>query len=487
MFLMEMRKNLKLFVFNKSIYLPLITNFVYFYRSKQKPMKNFKLTILLILFSTVMNAQVNFNIGERVKKKVEERIDRGIDEVIDKGINEAEEGVREGAKPDEKKETEKPANKSTSKPAATPSSNEENKEETQQTEGVKSENPPLQVYSKYDFMQGEKIIAFEDFSQDALGDFPARWNTNGSAEVVTLSSHKGKWLKIENVSYVSFIPDDFTNFPENFTLEFDLVYNNWEREYAYEREIIASFFNAENPSDNMDNIAAGKGFAFKFDGYMGDGSVRITNLDESGGGGEIFSDKELASINPDNNGKVFHISIWRQKTRVRVYLDETKIFDLPRILEPNTLLNSFRIFTSITEENDVAFLSNFRLAIGSPDTRSKLITEGKFSTSGILFDVNSDKIKGESYGILKDIANTLIENPTVKVKIIGHTDSDGDAAKNLDLSKRRAASVKEVLIKEFNIASDRMITDGKGVTEPVSPNTSPQGKASNRRVEFIKL
>jgi outer membrane protein OmpA-like peptidoglycan-associated protein len=448
-------------------------------------MKNYKLTILFILFSTSINAQVNWNIGDRVKKKVEERIDRGIDQTIDKGINEAEEGVKEGAKPDEKKEAPKPATKPA--PNAQSGDSQSPNDDNNPTEGTKANNPPLQVYSKFDFLQGAKIIAFEDFSQDAIGDFPARWNTNGTAEVVTLSAFKGNWMKIDNVSYTSFIPDDFTNFPENFTLEYDLVYNNWNNEYAYSRNISLSIFEAENPSADMGIIATGKGFNFEFNGGMGFGNVNIKNLIENGNHGDITNQKDWPSINPDNNGKIFHISIWRQKTRVRIYVDEVKVFDLPRIIEPTTNLNSLRFFAHISDENKPVFISNLRLAVGSPDTRNKLITEGKFSTTGILFDVNSDKIKGESYGILKDIANALIENPTVKVKIIGHTDSDGDAAKNLELSKKRAEAVKQALIKEFNIDAGRLVTDGKGAAEPVNPNNSPQGKASNRRVEFIKL
>jgi outer membrane protein OmpA-like peptidoglycan-associated protein len=122
-----------------------------------------------------------------------------------------------------------------------------------------------------------------------------------------------------------------------------------------------------------------------------------------------------------------------------------------------------------------------------PDTRSKLITEGKWSTTGILFDVNSDKIKPISYGVLKEIATTLKENPDLKVKIIGHTDNDGDEAKNLDLSKRRAASVRIVLTTEFGIDGSRFETDGLGETKPVSDNNTPEGKANNRRVEFVKI
>jgi outer membrane protein OmpA-like peptidoglycan-associated protein len=88
---------------------------------------------------------------------------------------------------------------------------------------------------------------------------------------------------------------------------------------------------------------------------------------------------------------------------------------------------------------------------------------------------------------LKEIATVLKENPEVKIKIIGHTDSDGKPEMNLELSKKRAISVKNALVKEFGIDEKRMETDGKGQTEPVDSNDTPAGKANNRRVEFVKL
>ena len=119
--------------------------------------------------------------------------------------------------------------------------------------------------------------------------------------------------------------------------------------------------------------------------------------------------------------------------------------------------------------------------------RNKLLTDGKLVTHGILFDVNSDKIKPESYGTLREIAKVLSENADVKVKIVGHTDSDGADAANMDLSKRRAAAVKNALSDNFGIDASRMQSDGKGESEPSSPNTTAEGKANNRRVEFVKL
>jgi outer membrane protein OmpA-like peptidoglycan-associated protein len=119
--------------------------------------------------------------------------------------------------------------------------------------------------------------------------------------------------------------------------------------------------------------------------------------------------------------------------------------------------------------------------------RSKLITDGKLVTYGIYFDVNKAVVKPESHGTLKGIADILKENPDVRVKIIGHTDSDGADAANLDLSKRRGATVKEALVKDFGIDASRLESDGMGETQPMAPNDTPVNKALNRRVELIKL
>ena len=157
------------------------------------------------------------------------------------------------------------------------------------------------------------------------------------------------------------------------------------------------------------------------------------------------------------------------------------------VLSETEKYNAIRFKTDLNNDGSNWLMSNIKLAIGAPDTRNKLMTEGKFSTTGILFDVNSSNIKAESYGTLKQIAQVLMDNADVKIKIIGHTDSDGDDAANLSLSKQRADAVKSSLAKEFSIDESRMQTDGKGESQPAVSNNSPEGKAQNRRVEFIKL
>ena len=143
--------------------------------------------------------------------------------------------------------------------------------------------------------------------------------------------------------------------------------------------------------------------------------------------------------------------------------------------------------TNYSEETYGVFIGNVKVATGLPDTRHKLIEEGKFSTNGILFDLQSAVIRPESYGVVKEIAGVLKENPGIRVKVIGHTSSDGDDAANLELSKKRSAAVKAMLAGEFGIDAGRIDTEGKGETEPVGDNKTKEGRVQNRRVEFVKI
>jgi outer membrane protein OmpA-like peptidoglycan-associated protein len=127
------------------------------------------------------------------------------------------------------------------------------------------------------------------------------------------------------------------------------------------------------------------------------------------------------------------------------------------------------------------------MAVGAPDTRSQWENKGKFVTTGILFDTGSDQIKPESFGVLKEISTIFNEDPKTKVKITGHTDSDGDDNTNLTLSKKRAAAVKDALVSVFGISADKFETDGKGEKEPGAKGDTPEVKAANRRVVFEKL
>ena len=336
--------------------------------------------------------------------------------------------------------------------------------------------PPasLQTYSKFDFIPGAKVIFYDDFADAAVGDFPSNWNTNASGEVVSTNLYSGNWFKMNGEGCV--LLDEGLDLPENFTVEYDVIcYPAEEDNTNYEFGFY--MYSAENPKD-MEEGGAVPGLKGGIKMFFGSHSSYSAYNEEEY---TLSGDKEDAVMDA---GKKYRLSFWVQKTRLRVYLDEVKIFDLPKVFKPGFKINMMRF--ELWESGN-PMITNFRIAAGLPDTRNKLLTEGKLVTYGIYFDVNKDVVKPESYGTLKEIATILNEVQDVKVKIVGHTDADGQDAANLDLSKRRAASVKAELSKNFGVNADRLVTDGMGESQPVAPNDTPVNKALNRRVEFIKM
>jgi outer membrane protein OmpA-like peptidoglycan-associated protein len=117
----------------------------------------------------------------------------------------------------------------------------------------------------------------------------------------------------------------------------------------------------------------------------------------------------------------------------------------------------------------------------------KQLTEQKRAiTYGIYFDFNKDTIKPESEPVLKQIVQAMTDNPDWKLTVSGHTDNIGGDAYNLDLSKRRAAAVKQALVTRYHIAPDRLSTNGYGASSPVDTNDTLEGRARNRRVELTR-
>jgi outer membrane protein OmpA-like peptidoglycan-associated protein len=336
--------------------------------------------------------------------------------------------------------------------------------------------PSFQAFSRFDFVPGEKVVALDDFTQDAVGDFPAKWNTNASGEVVTVASRPGRWLKLAGTGY--FVPEFISALPDDFTLEFDVLTPPTFEGYPLNL-ILADLAPGNAASFNVPT----NGFTLRLrPGSGGDGTSESQVRQDSA------SAPQTTKPAPQfrRGAEPLHVSVWRQRQRVRVYLNEEKAWDLPRAFLPTTKLSMLVFGVRVDDPTGEYYLGNLRLAVGAPDTRNKILTEGKWVTRGILFDVNSDRIRPESYGALKEIAGVLTENVELKVRIVGHTDSDGADTANLDLSQRRAAAVRAALTSEFKIDPARMATDGKGEAEPVDKNETPAGKANNRRVEFIR-
>ena len=116
----------------------------------------------------------------------------------------------------------------------------------------------------------------------------------------------------------------------------------------------------------------------------------------------------------------------------------------------------------------------------------KLTTDGRIIIHGIRFDFNKATIKPESMGVINELVKMMKENLNTKFEIQGHTDSHGNDDYNMKLSQQRADSVKSILV-ELGIEESRLSSKGYGESKPISDNNTQEGKANNRRVEFVKI
>jgi outer membrane protein OmpA-like peptidoglycan-associated protein len=296
------------------------------------------------------------------------------------------------------------------------------------------------------------VIVYDDFTQDELGEFPARWDLKqGTYEVA--EGEGERWLRcVSPDATIRMKLPAMASLPEFWTLEFD-------------------FFGTESHN----NIAV-KGLGPEREAwevtFFNGPSVTFRS-------GEIFSSTPIEGVVPGHH----HLMFMARGKALKVYLDRQRVVNVPDMSAeagmPNML--AFRMFSP-----NQPMISNVRFAEGCRPAKD-MLAEGKLVTHGIRFATGSDVVLPESAPVLRQVAAYMEANPAVRLQVTGHTDNVGTAASNLDLSKRRAASVAKVLGEQFAVTADRFATDGKGDTQPMAPNAKPEGRAMNRRVEFAKM
>ncbi|MBG47278.1 MAG: hypothetical protein CML05_03200 [Pseudozobellia sp.] len=403
-------------------------------------------------------------VERRVEKETSEKTDQALDSIFEPGSSRKEKQVskRPESTGDDPTIKNDPSSdqKSTSPNSSDPS------------------DTSINVYSKFDFVPGDETLFLDDFLRDFVGDFPSKWNTNGSAELVTIDGFDEKWMKIMPGSNSYFIPN-LTDLPEEFTLEFDVITQGLDNKTSSQAylTILASDNNSFEKGANWASVS------YSFCQYIDQGVLVENHIN----GKRVIRNEVQADLRKTVVNQ-HHISIAVNKQRFRFWIDEQKYIDVPRLLPETPGMAALKFNLRGTDSNKEAiYMSNFKIAKGGVDLRRKLLADGKISTNGILFDSGSANIQPRSMGVIRQIYQVLEQDSSLKLKIVGHTDSDGDANNNKNLSEKRAAAVKNALTSVYNVSADRLTTEGKGEAEPLEDNGTPEGKAQNRRVEFIRI
>ena len=321
-------------------------------------------------------------------------------------------------------------------------------------------------YKNYDFVAGDKIIFQPDLSGEADAELPARFTVNvGNVEIQSYEGEKILHLNPDGNTTVSPLMNSDHYLPEQYTLEFDMMYENPDAKNGDNYFAYVSDFSVNFRKRGDNNYRGSPLYKFVIDNVS---KIKFG----SNNAGSI-------ALQHDITGNAWHhIAIYIRKNIGKVYIDQY------RVAATNTLpVGADKV--DIKADRYGIKIKNFRLAAGGDDKYQKIVTDGKFITHGILFDANRSTIKPESMGALNEVVKMMKDHRDLKFEIDGHTDSDGNDDANMKLSQDRADAVKVQLTK-MGIDEDRLTTKGFGETKPIDKNDNAEGKANNRRVEFVK-
>ena len=436
-------------------------------------MKRFLMFLAVLAFALSYSADVEAqgfikNLGKKVVEKAKQKVEDKVLREEDK----AAEAVLEGQSDSDSVEA----------------------EEAEAEEKVAGDEPVdfAQIQAKSDFKRGENVFFQDDLSGEQMGEFPSKWDLVEGSEVEVVSIKGLKAIKLEE-SAIKPLMDEEDYFPEEFTLEFDVLSqpaqegSSWDAtldiifEQAKE-ESYRAFDIRTSPETHTLNNPKGDYYGISW----GWGSENPNGTKQTG---EVKT-STIKPIFKKNDWN--HIAFSFNKRAFKVYLNYQRIVNIPNMKQPRSWY-----MNGSSDSNKGIYITNVVMAKGAVELYERQSTDyssavekaiaetGKFVTNNILFETGKATLKPESMEEIMKVAEYMKKNPTARFEVQGHTDNQGSDAINDPLSQSRAEAVVKALegqgVDPFNL---RPV--GKGSHEPVADNGSEEGRAKNRRVEFIK-
>ena len=320
---------------------------------------------------------------------------------------------------------------------------------------TEQEPPGKGVWLNYDFVPGDKVLFYDDFANDRVGDLPTHEDVvDGNFTVVDLKGQKALRTVTGGTFWIN-LPEVL---PQRFTIE-------------------ATYFRKGGGNPLSLRIGDGADHPLELWCYQMSGG-----LEGEGANGGKRSDQDANGINEND---FVHCRFMVDGGYGKAYINEQRLGQLNGLLISRT--DKIRVQVPSADESDGgALITELRVAEGGKPLYDALAAAGRVSTHGILFATGSSTIEGESTPTLKEIGDMLTSHADLKLMIEGHTDNVGSAASNQTLSEARANAVRQYLIDNYHVDAGRLQAKGYGASKPVAKNDTQEGRQQNRRVELVK-
>ena len=334
------------------------------------------------------------------------------------------------------------------------------------------------TYEQTDFVPGAVAFFEDNLQNEQMGEFPSKWDLiEGSTDVAIMKGKKcihfepGTRIEPLMTNQQSYIPDVFT-------LEFDFWMNDPKTELSncYELE----FKDADG--GDVYEIRIGESYS-KLE-------VTCRFMSTTGDWRDSGAGKTWEMKKNDWN----HFAMSFNKRALKIYVNNKRVINIPNCKSAVRMKIHQADWGGFHGNKN--YMTNFRYAKGAMELYEQKVTDmsavekaiaetGKFVTNNILFETGKATLKPESMEEIQKVADYMKKNPSARFEVQGHTDNQGSDAVNDPLSQQRAQAVVDALEK-LGCDPFNMRAVGKGSHEPVADNKTDEGRAKNRRVEFIK-
>ena len=408
-------------------------------------MKKYILTmaVLTLVCGTASAQGILGRLGERAKQAVENNIGNKIEQ----GINNALDG----------KKKDKNA-----------SGNQDIEEAEMPAEKVDF----AEIQAKSDFKRGANVFFEDNLGGERMGEFPSKWDLLDGSEVEVVNIKGAKAIRME-ASRIQPLMKEKEYLPEEFTIEFDVLAQPAEEGSGWDGTLDL-FMDGDDGRRVFDIRMSPEYHPYYGGEYSGIGWGWGA---ENPNGNKMEGEPGRQAINRYlKKNEWNHIAISFNKRAFKMYLNYQRIVNIPNMIQPR----SWAMDGSSDSDKGI-FVTNIVMAKGAVDLYERNTTDYASAVEKAIAETGKFVTMDE----IRKVADYMKKNPSARFEVQGHTDNQGSDKVNDPLSQQRAEAVVKALegegVDPFNL---RPV--GKGSHEPVADNKTEEGRAKNRRVEFIK-